>query len=221
MQDVEAFVRLSNRVLGEWFDQMMEEAGRYEPDPDSSIDNEIDYVTNFSEGILPHDCERMIYSMAIRDAVTIFELFAAAQVETLLTRGLGVRFSFRGSPPKWNDLLRMFRDLVGDRSVPEGDSVREARDLRHILVHHLGKLHRQDQKKKYARRSLLIDEPLVGQVDDDHFLSDEAALDQEVASKHISALHEAAEAMEKTVQSVIEDELKPRARDVVFKALSR
>ncbi|BAX98910.1 hypothetical protein MSTE_03610 [Mycobacteroides stephanolepidis] len=126
-------------------------------DPDDHHGDE--HVWRFDEqveGMWPDRFGWMIHAAAIKDAVTAFEVYMEDVLREWLSHiriGDGsvrpvVRVTKGRESPNWLVLTRFHADLGANISTP---SVREIRDLRHLLTHQRGELRSEAAIEKFTR----------------------------------------------------------------------
>jgi len=144
--EIRAFCRLTIDVVHAEYAKRWEELGQEPSDPDGP-----DMETIFHErihGLWPHDFEWMLLAAVWKDAVTAFEVYLEQGAQEVLKRnGLKVAMKGDGRGPSWSELASFYRAAL--QVHIDTPSVRDIRDLRHILTHNRGEWRSDQQRKRF------------------------------------------------------------------------
>ncbi len=141
--DIRRYLDLGLRFAETGFDKLWQDILHRPGNPDEEV---ID-IADREIGIYPQTFEWMYLAGTLRDAVSVFELFAEKAIHELGEAALRIPARLPDDAAPWGNLSRTYEDVLGIDLM--GDGVKDVRDRRHWLTHGRGEFRTEAQRSAY------------------------------------------------------------------------
>lgn len=152
-----AYLRLGTDFASEGYRRRWDD-GAHQPSDGEGPDM-FDLMDEAVGGLTPYQYEQIHLSSALRDGVTIFEMYFEKAFAEVLQEHVSKRVTLPEHSPRWDRLRKAWWTLVAVEI--ESSAVADVRDRRHWLTHQRGELRTHAQRGRYDTREFgLPDEAL-------------------------------------------------------------